>query len=564
MAVAGISSAKAGIGIGIKLGSVFAYRLTFGGVQRHLTISMEFSLTSKSRIANSAWFEFVIFKLDAPSEANPFRAALDKYGKKIFAEPYMKRVILDQGLWMPFDSIEDVEGWEDFGFRFYEGQKKSALIFGTKNNILNYPYIEPTLVHLAFTPTSHADLVEKLNACSESDCEIGKTSYILDENGNYRSREEKEGWNEGCEMPVNSHPDVPGETNRAKVSLKEVDDFYKMESDNITHAGIYVDSVESAGNKLDYRSELFYLLGVTPIYDGNRRPCTMASSWTFEFMGALAKKLRTEKRSNATIMSNGIYNYFSHMAMYSDVSGVETTWLESSRYTQLAHKYMSFYRFTAFQKPYLFLQNANFKKWTYDMTQKYMEASLLYGIWPGFFSADADSNRYFTNPDLYNRDRPLFKRYIPAFKLVTKQGWEPLTCVTYAQKTEDTSATFYAERWGGGSGKDAKSGLHFYVTARVEGTSSKDVKYNVGVDFACMGAKKFGSSLYTVKEVFQNNAVVLSNKKLSFDFTFKTNITYVFEVTETTPGTEDSSLRRDTIGMAQLFIFAIILVAFFF
>ena len=533
---------------------------------------MEFSLTSLSRIPNSAWFEFVIFKLDAPNKESPFRAAYDKYGKKIFAEPYMNRVILDQGLWMPFDPIEEIEGQEDFAFRFYEGQKKSTLIFDTMNNILNYPYIEPTLVHHDFMAETPAELKEKLKACDTTECAVGLTSYITDENGNPRYYEENADWNTGCRMPVNSHPKTPGSPNMASYILADVDKFYDMETTNITHAGIYVDSLESFGTTRDYRSDLFHLLGVTPIYDGNRRPCTMASTWTFEFMAELAKKLRTEKRSNSTIMANGIYNYFPHMAMYSDVSGVETTWLDSKGYAPLKHKRISYYRFTAFQKPYLFLQNSNFKKWTYDMTQKYMESSLLYGIWPGFFSADAATDRYFDNPDLYNRDRPLFKRYMPFFKTVTKQGWEPLTCVVSTQKTTDDTASFYAERWGGGSGKDVKSGLHFYITARVEGTDSKDVKYNVGVNFACMGAGRFNSKMFTVKEILQKDSTVLDTKNLNFDFSFEKNKTYVFEVTQVITGSEseesfyeggqtseESSHKSDTIRMAPIFILAFII-----
>lgn len=46
---------------------------------------------------------------------------------------------------------------------------------------------------------------------------------------------------------------------------------------------------------------------------------------------------------------------------------------------------------------------------------------------PGYFSADASTGHYFTRPELYNRDRPLFKKYVPLCKLVAEAGWEPLT-----------------------------------------------------------------------------------------------------------------------------------------
>ena len=38
-----------------------------------------------------------------------------------------------------------------------------------------------------------------------------------------------------------------------------------------------------------------------------------------------------------------------------------------------------------------------------------MKRSLAYGMFPGYFSADASTGHYFKRPELYNRDRPLFK-----------------------------------------------------------------------------------------------------------------------------------------------------------
>lgn len=55
-------------------------------------------------------------------------------------------------------------------------------------------------------------------------------------------------------------------------------------------------------------------------------------------------------------------------------------------------------RANSYQKPYLFLQNSDWDSWTYSMTEQYMNACLLYGLWPGFFSANAADSRYFNTP----------------------------------------------------------------------------------------------------------------------------------------------------------------------
>jgi hypothetical protein len=77
-------------------------------------------------------------------------------------------------------------------------------------------------------------------------------------------------------------------------------------------------------------------------------------------------------------------------------------------------------------KPYCFLMNSNFDQFSMEMTEKFMKRSLAFGVFPGFFSADASTGHYFTRPELYDRDRPLFKKYIPLCKRVAEAGWQPV------------------------------------------------------------------------------------------------------------------------------------------
>jgi hypothetical protein len=82
------------------------------------------------------------------------------------------------------------------------------------------------------------------------------------------------------------------------------------------------------------------------------------------------------------------------------------------------------------------------------LVEKYMKRCLAYGMFPGFFSANASSGHYFKRPELYDRDRPLFKKYVPLCKRVAEAGWEP---VTLARSSDER---VYVERFGvGGWGK---------------------------------------------------------------------------------------------------------------
>src|SRR5664280_1225834 len=71
-----------------------------------------------------------------------------------------------------------------------------------------------------------------------------------------------------------------------------------------------------------------------------------------------------------------------------------------------------------------------------------MKRSLAYGMFPGFFSQNASEGHYFSQPKLYNRDRDLFKKYVPLCKLVAEAGWRPVT----GAKSDDPKV--YVERFG--------------------------------------------------------------------------------------------------------------------
>jgi hypothetical protein len=64
-------------------------------------------------------------------------------------------------------------------------------------------------------------------------------------------------------------------------------------------------------------------------------------------------------------------------------------------------------------------------------------------MFPGMFSPEySQRSHYFKQPEFYNRDRPLFKQYVPLCKLVAEAGWEP---ITLARSSDEN---VYVERFG--------------------------------------------------------------------------------------------------------------------
>jgi hypothetical protein len=52
-------------------------------------------------------------------------------------------------------------------------------------------------------------------------------------------------------------------------------------------------------------------------------------------------------------------------------------------------------------------------------------------MFPSMFSHNAAENPYWRNPAWYERDRPLFRRYIPLIREVAEAGWSPVTGAVY-------------------------------------------------------------------------------------------------------------------------------------
>jgi hypothetical protein len=125
--------------------------------------------------------------------------------------------------------------------------------------------------------------------------------------------------------------------------------------------------------------------------------------------------------------------------------GCEMDWLtEDGEWQPPSDQRMSLFRAMAWQKPYCILMNTPFPRFTPDLVEKYMQRCLFYGIWPSMFSHNASEDPYWRNPDYYNRDRHLFRRYIPLVRRVAEAGWEPVTHAT------SSDADVWVERFGPG------------------------------------------------------------------------------------------------------------------
>jgi len=127
------------------------------------------------------------------------------------------------------------------------------------------------------------------------------------------------------------------------------------------------------------------------------------------------------------MMANATPGGLCWLAPLLDVLGTETDWNPGGSWRPMSDSELLYRRALCKGKPYCFLMNTEFERFSYDHVERYMKRCLAYGMFPGFFSHNASQGHYFTRPELYERDRPLFQKYVPLCKLVAQAGWEPVT-----------------------------------------------------------------------------------------------------------------------------------------
>jgi len=235
--------------------------------------------------------------------------------------------------------------------------------------------------------------------------------------------------------------------------------------------GTYIDSFEGWGTRPNYRREHFATVTVPLTFDtSSLQPVILTYFSTYEFAVELRKRMSADGK---LVMANATPWTFPWAAHLLDVMGTETNWAPEGQYQPESDAIFNYRRAVCYQKPYLLLQNTVYDTFTPAMIERYFKRSIFYGCFPSFFSHNAADAPYWQNPALYNRDRPLFRKYIPLCKRISAAGWEPLT---YA-RTSDPS--IWIERYGYAD----QGSLHF--TAFNSGTEAK--QSTVALDLRALG-----------------------------------------------------------------------------
>ena len=437
--------------------------------------------------------------VNVPFGSNPFRACFDAY-RQAYPKSFFVRAV-KQGNWMAFAKISNVPNDEDFGFQFKEGIDELAE--DDARNVSSFRYTEP-MTWWQQVPKSETS-PKSIEAAYQSAKELaiknekdddGRPKYAVAEARSLMTTgfQDKDGapygmlldtpWCDGVVWSLNDAPGLVDLVERGKLNnannkdveliagfatkwsdeiadglygkpdpkfakLRSRDDFLAAETTPGCD-GEYVDSSEGyVTAMIDFNRAHFAGMQTPLVFDSkDKRPGIMRGLIAFEYV----KKISDDVHARGKLsMANATPSLHFWLAPQLDVLGTETNWHWKDAWRPMPDDELMFRRVMCCGKPYCFLQNTNFDEFTRDMTEKYMKRALAYGMFPSMFSADASTKHYFENPDLYERDRELFKRYMPIVTEVAEAGWEPETGV------ESNDEKLYVERFGALNGASTSS-----------------------------------------------------------------------------------------------------------
>ncbi|MBU6401088.1 MAG: hypothetical protein KGS61_12265, partial [Verrucomicrobia bacterium] len=395
-------------------------------------IAYDFGLVKDTaRFPSGADFRFLVYRFDS---RGGFRAAWQKF-MEIFPGYFSVRS-KEQGLWMPFTDVSRVAGWQDFGFRYHEGNNNVP--WDDAHGVLSFRYTEPMTWWMPMGKGVPRTVPEALRARDELErgasphqrrmAEVTRVAAMYDEIGEPEMLFRDTPWSNGAVWSLNPNPWLgQPPLNAATVYWNDAikAELYGPQARGHLD-GEYLDSLEGyVTADLNFRREHFVATTVPLTFDTeSKRPALFKGLAVFEFTHWLAQDVQ---RMGKLMFANGVPYRFTYLCPWLDVLGTETDWLAAGQYRPASIATMDLWRALAGAKPYLLLMNTDYDQFGPEMVEEYIQRALFYGMWPGFFSHNAADNPYWQNPRWYDRDRPLFRKYLPLIRQVAQAGWQPLT-----------------------------------------------------------------------------------------------------------------------------------------
>lgn len=373
------------------------------------------------------------FRVEPRSEINPFRAELASWYAR---DPAWTRARVPvHGLWMPFTDIGSVSNPADFGFAFFEkvGLLGSDVDAARANNVLTLVYTEPWLYWLTLANTNdwnREGAMREMERLARGGlgrerefASAGLLGASRDANQQPRLQFLVTPWSTGARMEVVTDPELPTNSvateNRAMAEWR----FIKESLADPRVDGVYLDSL-SAMETMDYNPATLSVADYPATFvQADLKPGVAMPIQAVKFTAALEGYLRAHDKY---LMGNFPAWRFPFFMPYIDIPGEETTWYAGKRYVPLSERERNYRRAISGAKPFGFLQATHFSELSSADMEKYFRDCLAQGFLPSFFSHDGANDPYWVDANLYERDRHLFRQYLPLTIRLSADGWQPV------------------------------------------------------------------------------------------------------------------------------------------
>jgi hypothetical protein len=456
--LAAVTSGSLGLGVGVDMDRPAQYRLSYHAGTRQLVVAYDFGLLSDPGPGSGQGsFRFVLFRFDG---RDGFRGALAAY-YRIFPDRFTTRC-REAGTWLPFRRPEEIHGWEDFGFAFHERADGGG---AATPGLLSFRYTEPGALWMPMPPGAPRREEEARRILEEGPPGPARAvgaSGVIGSDGRTALKFKSTPWCDGAVWSLNPNPRVAGDPNAASLAWNSTvrARHYGGEAP-VPFDGEFVDSIEGyATAELDFsRAHLRASTAAPSFASDTGRPVLFKGLTMFEYVRDVAVELR---RTDRLLFGNGGPHRFAFLAPWLDVAGTEVGWLADGTFRWPADADVSFWRAMSFQKPCVVLLNADFTELTPWILERYFQCCLFYGLFPGLFSANAQDHSYWSNPGWYERDRDLFRKYIPLLRRTARAGWQP------TPRARCSNPDLWIERYG----PDA-AGVTFFTLLNATGLSQQ-------------------------------------------------------------------------------------------
>ncbi len=428
-------------------------RFRYHGGQRLLIAAFDVALTASSR-AHSIGNRYGTASVTAVTASfEPqwgMRAALERW-YALYPEWFTRRATAE-GQWIAFTDPATVEGREDFHFAYHEGT--NSIASDDALGILSFHYTEPQTWWMQMTPETPREYDTAMRMVSEylngTPAQKGWAQCVIhsgaqDPSGRQIVQFIDAPWVQGATWVLDGNPNLPhpeGEHTKFTWSFgpEARADRYSGKAGVLD--GEYLDSIEGWADELNYRTEsIAWSPDPATFASDSLRP--VIPTW-FSVWQMAAEMRRVLHPMKKLLMANYTPWRFHQFMPLLDVAGTETNWFREGKWTPDDHGIFALRRALSGTKPYLLLQNTDFSQFTTEYVDRYMQRCMQYACYPGMFSENAHANMYWTRPDWYNRDRHLFRMYLPVIQRLSAAGWRP---VPYAVCTDkQTRLERYGDR----------------------------------------------------------------------------------------------------------------------